>query len=342
MRKYKCAIIGCGRIGCGFDDKPSKKIRTHAKAYFRNHATKIVALCDIDERKLKKYGKKYHVKNLYKDADDMFSKENLDILSICTLARSHLNLVKKAVNNGVQAIFLEKPISNSLKSAKEITEICKKNSVTLVVDHQRRFDPFYHSLKHFIKRNGIGRIHHVNIHYGGGITNTGTHIFDILRLIFGEVKYVSANPSLNKSVNKFDPNLEVYLKFKTGIQCFLHALDLSNYGICEMDIFGTKGRIILNLITNKINYYVINYDNYQDYRNLKKVTSPIEESKYAFDISLGLSNLIESMEKTKKPLCDGEDGYKSLELAMGSIVSAKERSIIEIPLRNKDNIILSR
>ena len=57
MSKIKSGIIGCGRIGCGFDDKPNQKIiRTHALAYFKNPSAKLVSLCDIDTKKLKKYG----------------------------------------------------------------------------------------------------------------------------------------------------------------------------------------------------------------------------------------------------------------------------------------------
>ena len=51
---YKCAVIGCGRIGCSFDDD-SKLIRTHAGAYYNNSKTILNALCDIDKSSLLKY-----------------------------------------------------------------------------------------------------------------------------------------------------------------------------------------------------------------------------------------------------------------------------------------------
>ena len=96
MKTLKCGIIGCGRIGCGFDDKNHEAILTHAGSYFKNPRTNLVALCDIDKKKLKKYGKKYDVSNLYTDSSKFFKKENLNCVSICTLAKNHLNLLKKA------------------------------------------------------------------------------------------------------------------------------------------------------------------------------------------------------------------------------------------------------
>ena len=50
MKKLKCAVIGCGRIGCGFDDNQSNLIKTHAGSYFKNSQTNLVALCDIDKK----------------------------------------------------------------------------------------------------------------------------------------------------------------------------------------------------------------------------------------------------------------------------------------------------
>ena len=51
MSKIKSGIIGCGRIGCGFDDKPNQKIiRTHALAYFKNPSAKLVSLKRVKKR----------------------------------------------------------------------------------------------------------------------------------------------------------------------------------------------------------------------------------------------------------------------------------------------------
>ena len=60
----------------------------------------------------------------------------------------------------------------------------------------------------------------------------------------------------NKSPNTKDPNLDIELEFDNNFKCFINALDLSNYGICELDIFGTKGRLKINLITNETEYRI--------------------------------------------------------------------------------------
>ena len=155
--KFRCAVIGCGRIGCSFDDN-SSTIRTHAGSYFANPQTELVSLCDMDNSKLEKYGTKYHVSSLYTDSLEMFECEKIDCVSICTLTDTHLDLVKQASKNNVKAIFLEKPISDSLANAQKIIQICKTNGIKLAIDHQRRFNPFYQSIKEFLKQKKLGNI----------------------------------------------------------------------------------------------------------------------------------------------------------------------------------------
>jgi len=179
------AIIGCGRIGCGFDDNlKGKYTRTHAGTYFLNPKTKLVALCDIDKKKLSKYGRKYKVNGLYQNSNEMFEQEKLDCVSICTHADSHLKLVKQAIQFGIKGVFLEKPISNNLSDAQKVIKICKKNNVILSINHRRRFDPLFHSIKKLLRMKKFGKIQFMNIYYGGGIANTGSHVFDVLRMFF--------------------------------------------------------------------------------------------------------------------------------------------------------------
>ena len=132
MKKLNCAVIGCGRIGCGFDDGTDQIIRTHAGSYFNNKKTNLFALCDVDQKKLDKYGKKYSVSNVYDTSSELFNSNEIDCVSICTPANSHLSLVEKALSSNIKAIFLEKPISNNLKNSQKIINLCKKNNVILI------------------------------------------------------------------------------------------------------------------------------------------------------------------------------------------------------------------
>lgn len=344
MKQLRCGVIGCGRIGCGFLDKSKgKTVITHAGSYFTNPKTKLVALCDIDKTKLKKYGKKYHVRGLYTRSSLMFKKEHLDCVSICTLVNSHLELLSQAVKYGVRGIFLEKPISYDIKTSKKIIEICKKNNVKLIINHQRRFDPFYHKLKKFIQKKNLGQIQLVDILYGGGIANTGSHLFDLVRYFFGNVDNVTGTLSKNTSSNKSDPNLDVSIKFKSGFTGYLHSIDFRKFVIFEMNVLGTIGRLNVNLVANKydLEYFKPIKNSSVGFKTLVKSPINIKKPKKSA-IYYGVENLVNCINLNSNPLCSGEDGYKSLELIVASIHSSKTKKRIQLPISNNNYKISSK
>ena len=333
MEKLRCAVIGCGRIGCGFDDSSNGKlIMTHVGSYFKISNTKLVALCDIDKNKLKKYGKKYNIKNLYSKSSDLFANEDLDCISICTLADSHLELVNQAVKAGVKGIFLEKPISNTLNNTKKIIKLCNQNNVKLSIDYQRRYDPFYISIKNFLN-GSMGKIQIVNVYYGGGIANTGSHLFDLLRFFFGEIKSLRGFFSNNLSGNILDPNIDLRIEFKRKINCAINSLDYRNYGLFEMDILSSEGRMCINLAANtyEIKYFKKSIKDVSGYRKLIPFPFKVKKPKES-PIILVVKDLIKCIKYNKKPICTGIDGYKSLELILASIMSSKQKKVIHLPI----------
>jgi predicted dehydrogenase len=328
---YRCAIIGLGRIGCGFDDNLVKnQINTHAGAYQFNKKTKLVALCDIDKVKLKKYGKKFKIKKLYSNYKEMLKNEKLDCISICTLADSHYDIIKIATKY-VNGIFLEKPMTNSINQGLKIIKLSKKNNLKIQIDHQRRFSTFYQKICDFIKNEKLGKIQHVNIYYGAGILNTGIHVFDLINFFFDKVQYVEGWRGMSYSNNK-DPNIDGLIICKNNIKCNLISLDVSNYRIFEMDIIGSKGRLKIDMGSNTAELYTINNSNKGlVFNELRPKSFP--NTDQTPQIVSGLNNLLQSIENNENPLCDVKSGYSALEISLALIESAKKNKVVSIPLK---------
>lgn len=329
--KLNSAVIGLGRIGCGFDDIDDGKIKTHAGAYFKNPNTKLIAFCDVDNSKLKKYGKKYHVENLFSNYKELFKKTNLDVISISTHADLHLPIIQEASKYNIKGIFLEKPISNNLVDAKKIIKICNTKNIKLQIDHQRRFSKFYHDLQNFISKK-LGNLKFCNVIYGAGILNTGTHVIDIVRFFLGDIYEVNGYASNFKLRYTNDFNIDAKIRFKNGCLCELHALDYSKYRILELDIIGDNGRIVLDLAKNTAISFLPNSKQNLVYGELEK--KEINRKKEQEFIQSGLDNLIKSIKTHKELFCTGLDGYKSLEGALGLIMSMKNKNkTLRYPLR---------
>ncbi len=161
---YNAGVIGLGRIGCEFED-------CHARAYVDCPDTQLLVMCDADKGKEALVMEKWGITQTFKEAH-----RKLDIVSICTPPESHRDTVEfiLRVIHGLRAIYCEKPIAITLEDADDMIKTCHDRGVILQINHQRRFGrPIFY--------------------FSRGILNTGTHMFDLLRQYFGEIRSVNAN-----------------------------------------------------------------------------------------------------------------------------------------------------
>lgn len=337
---YKAAVIGCGRIGCGFDDDPLRKvISTHATAYSKNPKTSLYALCDLDTTKLEKYGKKYSITNLFVDVDELLEKVKPDVISICTHQDTHEEITLKAARSGVKGIFCEKPIANTVSGAKNMIEACKKNNVVLIIDHQRRFDPLFTNVKKMIHDGHLGTIRHSVFYYTAGIFNTGTHIIDLMRYFFGDVVWVTGRHS-SAEYSSTDPNIDGTLSFKNGAFGNIYALNVKDCLIFEQDILGSKGRLRILHSGFETEYYGISDSRYfNGYKEYEKTELPFEIPQERQYMVNGVNHMLDCIEKKTEPISSGTDGLRSLEIILALIESANNSSKITYLSSGMENTI---
>lgn len=343
LNKYKTAIIGCGRIGCGFDDDPKRKYAaSHIKAYSLNPNTQLVALADIDTEKLAKYAEKYNVPKTYTDYKEMLAIECPDILSICTWNSTHYEIVCEAVKQGVKAVFCEKPISDTIENAKKLIQVCSDHKVILMIDHMRRFDKTHVEIKRFIDGGGIGSIQQASFNYTAGIANTGSHMFDLIRFLLGDVDWITSFPSSTLAPNPKDPNFDGLIKLKSGATCTIQACDVKEFTLFEFVITGTKGRIKISKAGFKVEYdRVEDSDVFSGYKELTSHNLPFNHYPVDF-MNDAVAHIIYCLEHHKIPNCSGEDGLASLELICAFHESAQhDGKKIHLPLEKSDVIISS-
>ena len=156
---YKVGIIGCGQIASLFEEDAWREHPcTHAGAYDTLDATEIVAAADINNEHLVKFSNNWGVNSLYSDYTSMLENECLDIVSVTANTPLHCEMVIKAAQSGVKAIFCEKPIATSLKEADAMIKVCERESVKLIVNHTRRWHPHYQKAKNLIDSGEIGKV----------------------------------------------------------------------------------------------------------------------------------------------------------------------------------------
>jgi predicted dehydrogenase len=340
----RAGIIGCGRIGCAFDDDPNRGyVSTHAGAYVRTAGVELVALADVDESKLKRYGDRFNVAGRYVDYEEMLDQSRLDILSVCTWNHTHLPIIDAAVPRGVRVVFCEKPIADNLESADRILRLCAEAGVVLLVNHSRRFDPFHQEIASFLRDGRLGRIQQGTAYYTAGLANTGSHLLDLLRLYLGEAVWVLGLPSAAAAPNPADPNIDGIVRFRQGSHVALQACDVASYLIFEVHLLGTDGR--LHVISSG---FGLEYEaagpsgRFAGYKELARASSPIETDRPHEFMLHAMTHLVACLEGAT-PLSSGADGRSALELICALRESAQDGGRpVSLPLVTSAVTIQSR
>ena len=79
---YRAALVGCG-----------SKSRKHSTALQAARDVALVALADVFEPNLRTAGEAYGVDRLYLDFRELLRREQPDLVTICTQAPQHAELV---------------------------------------------------------------------------------------------------------------------------------------------------------------------------------------------------------------------------------------------------------
>lgn len=325
MKKYRAGLVGCGRIGSEFDKDPKRKtVSTHAGAYASLANIEFCAVSDADPEKMNAAKERWSVPRAYPDYRDMLAREKLDLLSVCTWNNTHREIIEEAVRHGVRGVYCEKPIAESVESAEAIDALCEKSGLVFQINHQRRFDRRHRELRERILRGELGRMQSAVFHYTAGVANTGSHMFDLLRFFLGDAVWAEGVFSPNVSPNPNDPNVDGCILFENGVFCSVHACDVKEFLIFELDLIGTRGRVrVMKSGFRFETSEVKDSDVFTGYKELFRADETSEAGPQDSWIVEGVKHLVSCLDEGRPSISSADDGKKALELICAMKESAE-------------------
>jgi predicted dehydrogenase len=347
MKQISSALIGCGRIGFILEeDKLRKKPCTHFGGASAA-GIKITSACDINPEKLARFRAKTGIPDTscYTDYNELLQKEQPRLVIITTWTESHAPIAIASIKSGAKVLVLEKPVSGSLKLARQIADTAAEYGCTVIVNHERRFDSRYIKVRDMLQKGEIGRILTVNARIltggyrgeslpgegGGPLLHDGTHLTDILRFFFGDFNSVRGEFSRFTRDSGYEDYASAWLKTDSGINVFLEAGGGRKYFLFEVEIWGTEGKIIIGNGYNRL-YKNISSQYYSGFRDLNEAEFP----------EFSENNCFTELYKNAKRKLYGKnfsnsstinDGYRALELVHAVYLSAyKSGKELNLPL----------
>ena len=144
------AIIGMGGRG-GYAYGPY--LVEHKEKY------KIVAICDIDEYRLDKWGEYMSVpkENRFNNEEEFFKEKRADVLLVCTMDRLHIRHANKGLDLGYN-LLVEKPITDSKEELDNLVKHAHEANRIIMVCHVLRYTVWIKKCKEIIDSGAIGEL----------------------------------------------------------------------------------------------------------------------------------------------------------------------------------------
>ena len=132
MEKLKVGVIGCGHLG-----------RWHVKMHTMIENSELIGAYDIDLAKATKVTEEFG-STAFDNLDELINK--CDALIIVTSTSFHYEVAKKCLNRD-KHIFIEKPITTTVKEAEELINIAEEKKLIIQVGHIERYNPSFFAIK---------------------------------------------------------------------------------------------------------------------------------------------------------------------------------------------------
>ncbi|MBS4219149.1 Gfo/Idh/MocA family oxidoreductase [Bacillus sp. FJAT-49711] len=338
--KMKFAIVGAGVIA-----------PFHAKAISANSNADLVAICDTEIEKAEKLASEFGVSKTYIDYEDMFKKEEIDIVSVCVPSGLHAEITIAAAKAGIH-VLCEKPLDITRENMSEMIEVCKNNKVKLGCVYQRRtldaavitrkaiqdgklgklvlgdaYLKYYRSPEYYESAGWRGTW---ELDGGGALMNQGVHGIDLIQWMVGDVESVFAYTAPLVRNIEVEDTAVITVKYKNGAFGVIQGTTSVYPGQeTRFEIHGEHGSIIFADSGFK-EWKFLNGDetipkvgNNEGGGSDPKAIS--DEGHYLF-----VEDIIQAVREDREPLVPGEEARKAVDLILAIYESSKTGKEVKV------------
>lgn len=343
------ALIGCGRIS-----------PNHIAAA-QNNNLEIVALCDLLADNVVDKMRKFDISEqtgVYTDYHKMLKEQKPDLVAVATESGKHAQIALDCMDYGCNLI-IEKPIALSMEDADRIIEKAEKFNLKVCACHQNRFNKSIQKIREAVEKNRFGKLFYGTAHIrwcrdreyydrakwrgtweqdGGALMNQCIHNIDLLRWMLGDEieEVVGMTDRLRHDYIEAEDLGIALIKFKSGA-----------YGIVEgttnvyprnleetLYLFGEKGTVKAGgQSVNVIEEWRFS-DMLDDPEMVKQQFHENPPNIYGYGHTPLYADVMDAIMNDRKPYVDVKAGKRALELVLAIYQSAKQGSIVKLPLES--------
>lgn len=300
MKSISVGIIGLGRIA---------EI-AHLPSLIELKDIEITALCDINEERLQRMKKKYHVISTYKDHYEMLKNEDLDCVFCLTGITEHAEVTIDCLKNGVH-VFCEKPLASNLHDAKDMVKASEKAGRWIMIGYNRRFTPVYKKAKDVFRMRKVNLCVAKKCYIKAmppkyATLNNLIHAIDTVNWFCGEPSSVQGEVLYND--HEEPQTISAIIRYKEGAYSSIIEDHSGGTWIEKLEVYGGGFTAIVRAPTLATTFRNGKEERYNlgatYYYPFHKLYGFQQEDQY----------FVECIIKDKEPSPSGKDGLKTMEL----------------------------
>ena len=351
---YRAGIIGTGGIaGMGIlgmhdeaDIGETKVKASHAGGYDATDGVELVAVADIDEEKLERFGEAWEVPadRRYVGHESMLAAEDLDIVSVCTPSYLHADHVVDAAESaaGPELIWCEKPIASSVSQAEKMVAVCDGTDTELLVNHSFRFTTKLQRLRELVQAEDLlGEVHAVATQFRMELLRNSTHLLDTLvYLLDARASRVSGYiTGENEAVDSLEADEQVddaggggFAVMDDGSFVTIDCTIPRDASSMTLQFVGSEGKLYLNNDDGEWRYWRLDNGTHveDDLPGIEGAWTWDEDYRDAF--ANAAADIVAVLDGAIENPSTGEEATRSLEIIVGFYVSHYTGGQVSIPL----------
>lgn len=331
MRKINIGIIGFGRMGI-----------THYSIINSHPDVVITAIADASSMMLNMIKKYINGLHTYNDYNELFEKENLDAVIICTPPTLHYPVAIKAAEKGIH-VFSEKPFTTVKKLADELVSVFEQKNLVNQVGYVNRFNDIFQAVKSYIDDGVIGDVIRFKSEMysrtitksedgntwrdsrengGGAVFEVASHAIDLVNYLVGKPDKVTGSSLTQIFSKNVEDAVNATFLYKNGISGTLNVNwsdESYRKPTNKIEVFGSKGKIQADqhsfkvFLKNELPEY--NLHEGWNARYITDVFKPVSFYVRGNEFTSQLYQFIECIQNQQLTnLCTFRDATKTLEI----------------------------
>lgn len=153
MKEIKWAVLGTGIIA-----------NEMAQALIKN-GKNIYSVANRTHQKAVDFAQKYNIGKVYDNMNDVFTDPEVDVVYITTPHNTHLEFMKKAIENG-KHILVEKSITLNSDELNEAISLAKEKGVIIGEAMTIFHMPIYKKLNEILESGALGKVNLITMNFG--------------------------------------------------------------------------------------------------------------------------------------------------------------------------------